>query len=64
MQNKLEDYKKGIVPSRKQPGDKMADPRLHDSVWMPWKELASGAESLKLAFVTVILLILAFKFLI
>ena len=39
MKNKLEDYKKGMVPSRKQPGDKMADPKLHGGVWGPWKEL-------------------------
>ena len=39
MKNKLEDYKKGMVPSRKQPGDKMADPKMNGGFWGPWKEL-------------------------
>ena len=39
MKNKLEDYKKGMVPSRKLDGDKMADPKLHGDVWTSWKKL-------------------------
>ncbi|XP_066922222.1 arylsulfatase B-like [Clytia hemisphaerica] len=39
MKNKLEDYKKGMVQSRKQPGDKMSDPQLNGGFWGPWKEL-------------------------
>jgi len=38
MKLQLEEYKLGMVPSRKQPGDKMADPKLHGGVWMPWKD--------------------------
>ena len=47
MKNKLEDYKRRMVPSRKQPADKMADPRLHDDVWKPWRELSSNAHLIR-----------------
>ncbi|XP_066922224.1 arylsulfatase B-like [Clytia hemisphaerica] len=39
MKKKLEDYKKGMVPNRNKPGDKMADPKLHSGVWGPWIKL-------------------------
>ncbi|XP_066922227.1 arylsulfatase B-like isoform X2 [Clytia hemisphaerica] len=39
MKNKLEDYKKGMVPPVNQPGDKNCDPDLFGGVWTPWIEL-------------------------
>lgn len=42
MKAKLEQYREGMVPSRKLPGDKSANPKYHCGVWMPWK----GSNSL------------------
>uniref|UniRef100_A0A7M5VG10 Sulfatase N-terminal domain-containing protein n=1 Tax=Clytia hemisphaerica TaxID=252671 RepID=A0A7M5VG10_9CNID len=64
MKNKLENYKKGMVQSRKKPGDKTADPRLHGGVWMPWKDITSDARSFRPAIETILLSISAFNFLI
>ena len=39
MKNKLEDYKKGMVPPANKPGDENCNPDFFGGVWTPWIEL-------------------------
>ena len=45
LKSRLNSYKSGMVPSRKQPADKMANPKLHGGVWMPWRDSKSNSNS-------------------
>ena len=38
LKTRLEQYRSGMVPTRKLPGDKASNPKYHDGVWMPWKD--------------------------
>ena len=37
LKARLDQYRSGMVPSRKLPGDRKSNPKYHGGVWMPWK---------------------------
>ena len=39
MMSRLKFYRGTMVPTRRKPGDKNADPNLHGGAWMPWKAI-------------------------